>query len=119
MEVFLRNPPDTCGSCGGVVVRGIHALGLGRCRLEICLEGDKTSLLVELGHCFPAIRHLHPAIAVRLVAELEGEPRTPFLSAAAEAARTLAGTRRLIPAVGTLQLKELDHLLETQRIPSL
>ena len=43
------------------------------------------------------IRHRHPAVAERLVTELEGGPSTPFLSAAAEAARALTGVMGFEP----------------------
>ena len=46
--------------------------------------------------CLP-VHNSHPPIADRLVAELE-EPSTPFLSGAAEAARTLTGTMGFDPS---------------------
>ena len=46
--------------------------------------------------CLAVIRNRHPDIAERLVAELD-EPSTPFLSAAAGAARTLTGTMGFDP----------------------
>ena len=61
--------------------------------------------------CLLVIRNRHPAIADRLVAELE-EPSTPFLSAAAEAARTLTGTMVFDPRAGGM---EPDHLYEASR----
>ena len=42
--------------------------------------------------CLPTIHKRHPVVAHQLVDESEGQPTTPFLSAAAEAARNLTGT---------------------------
>ena len=54
VEVSVRYPPDSCGSGGGGVVRGIHAHGFGRCRFEIRREGEQTGSLVELGRLPPS-----------------------------------------------------------------
>ena len=42
--------------------------------------------------CLPTIHKRHPVVANQLVDELEGQPTTPFLSAAAEAVGNLTGT---------------------------
>ena len=74
------------------MVRSIHAIGFGWFGFDICFESQNTSLLGKgWVDCLSLILNRHPAIADRLVAELE-EPSTRFLSAAAEAARTLTGT---------------------------
>ena len=93
----VLNPPDSCGAGGRP--RCIHAVGLGGSRFEVSTSS-------------------HPVVANQLVDELEGQPTTPFLSAAAEAARNLTGTLGSTHRVGRRRCTERAHPFGTQRISS-
>ena len=94
--------------------------GLWRCWcaiLQILVDQEELWSAASMPLVLGGVRVRTPAYWSSSVGELE-EPSTPFLLAATEAARTLAGTMGFDPPVGTLQRMELDHLFETQMILS-
>ena len=75
-------------------VRGAASmpLVLGGAGLRSALRVREPAYWSSWMDCLPTIHKRHPMVANQLVDELEGQPTTPFLSAAAEATRNLTGT---------------------------
>ena len=80
-------------------VRGAASmpLVLGGAGLRSALRVREPAYWSSWMDCLPTIHKRHPVVANQLVDELEGQPTTPFLSAAAEAVRNFTGTLRFDP----------------------
>ena len=102
-------------------VRGAASmpLVLGGAGLRSALRVREPAHWSSWMDCLPTTHKRHPVVANQLVDELEGQPTTPFLSAAAEAARNLTGTLGFDPPSWQAALcTERAHPLGTQRISS-
>ena len=61
------------------------------------VRGSKPAFWASWFDCMPLIRQRHPRVAEMLVAELSGEPATPFLQAASQCRVQLTGRMEFDP----------------------